>query len=340
MKNYSYLTVRSNGDKEKLSYLKKEINVIPDTTMLLEDVHIDHKIKPHSIGVHIDPSFLSEEQEEEFSNWISSLGFTIYFLPITHYSNDYNYMSKLSKETKNSVLLPILKPQEIFTIIGKFNFFITCSLHGAIFSYVHNKPFIAANIEKIKFFMVDRKLEKYLFSNYSEIKENLEKIISNPVDYSKKISNDKKKLTEHIEKLKKILTKVEPKKETTLKNTNNLNDLNEQQNVQIHHLQSNINLLNSKITTFENEYKTLNEFASKLSKELDSKESEISRSKEHASKLSKEIDSKESEISRSKKFLSNLEKEIKTKENEIANLKSEISDLKFSSRQKYYESKL
>jgi len=207
LEDYSYLTVRSSWDKEKLSYIKKEVHVVPCTTMLLEDLEdIPVKLEGPCLGIHLLPHTFNEAQEERFVEWLSTLPFKIYFIPITFYNQDYIYMMRISSRVKNSVLLPIMKPLEIFTLIGKLDYFISCSLHGGVFAYIHNVPFILYNYnEKMFFFMKDRGLERYTFTDLTEMVASFEHLLMYKPDYSQNISEDLDKLKEHIERLKEIL---------------------------------------------------------------------------------------------------------------------------------------
>ena len=231
LEDYRYISVRSSGDREKLSYIKKDVKVIPCTSMLLEDLK-DFPLKPKkpSIGIHLLPNFFNEDDEKRFIEWASTLPFTIYFIPITLYIHDFTYFRKLNSKIKNSILLPILKPLEIFTFIGRLDYFISCSLHGAIFSYVHNVPFLLVNGEKMRYFMEDRGIQQYLFTNFHELKCLFEHISRDPPDYSKKISKDKKILHEYIENLEEILPKNKSSGSMSNKKDN-------QTNFQIHYLQ-------------------------------------------------------------------------------------------------------
>jgi hypothetical protein len=206
LKDYKDITVRSNGDKKKLAYLNEDIRVIPCTTMLLEDIpDLPFAFKKPCIGIHIFPIF-SKDEEDQFIHWVSSLPYTVYFVPITHYNKDIQYMRYLKEKIPDSEILPILKAQEIFTVIGKFDYFISCSLHGAIFAYVHNVPFTLINLEeKMQYFMEDRNLEQYLFKNFYELKYTFEELMKNHPDYLEKISSDKKILNNYIKYLKTIL---------------------------------------------------------------------------------------------------------------------------------------
>lgn len=253
LNDYRYVSVRSEGDKAKINYLKKEVKVVPDTSMLLEDLtDLNLQIKGPSLGIHLTPSFIPIEYEDKFSDWVSSLGLNVYLLPITHYNQDFVYLRKIGSQIKDAVTLPILNAQEIFTVIGRFDYFISCSLHGAIFSYIHNKPFIGYNFEKIKFFMEDRNLGKFSFSNFDEMKATLEEIVANRPDYSNQISNDKKILATHIKELGEILS-VSTEKKSTLKSVKNTDDMLFQSTSQINFLQSEIANLDLTYKQLKNE---------------------------------------------------------------------------------------
>jgi hypothetical protein len=207
LNDYEYITVRSSWDKEKLSYLKKEVHVIPCTTMLLEDLE-EMPIAPAkpSLGLHLVPNILKKNEEKQFLDWISSLPYTVYFLPITHYMQDYIYMGKLSSKVDKAVLLPLMNPQEIFTFIGRLDYFISSSLHGGIFSYRHNVPFTLFNYnEKMLYFMKDRGLERYTFTNFAEMRTSFNALLRDEPDYSEKISKDMELLDQHVHNLRKIL---------------------------------------------------------------------------------------------------------------------------------------
>ncbi|KHD35773.1 hypothetical protein NL50_12455 [Clostridium acetobutylicum] len=256
LEEYKYVTFRSEGDRKKAGYLNKKSSVVPCTTMLLDDLQ-DYPIhiKRPAIGVHLIPNIFSKEEEELFVKWASKLPYTIYFIPITHYNYDYIYMSKLSQRISNSRVLPIMKPLEIFTFIGKLDYLITCSLHGSIFSYIHNVPFILMEQEKSRFFLEDRGLQGYLFSNLKEIIGLTEKVINNPLDYSNLIVKDKKILEEHVENIKQIV----PNNSTYILNkecteSDEITQLNLQNGI----LQINLSKLTYELEAYKKEIKGIN----------------------------------------------------------------------------------
>ena len=206
--DYEYLSVRSTGDREKLRYLSSRVEVVPCTSMLLkESGGYGLPIKRPSLGIHLLPGvqFLDGQGERQFTEYISSLKLNVYFLPITHYAYDFEYMNRIAAEVPRSHVLPILRAQQIIATIGKFDYFITSSLHGAIFAYVHNVPFVAFDLEKIRFFMTDRGLARYLFQDFGGMKAAFESALDSRPDYSNKIAADYSVLHRHVNRIRDIL---------------------------------------------------------------------------------------------------------------------------------------
>jgi hypothetical protein len=254
LNDYAYVSVRSGGDKRKISYLTKEVKVIPCTSMLLNDLpHFDLKIQRPSIGIQLSEGMVDEEALVEY---LSRQPFHIYFLPITHYNFDFKYLVKLTQRVKKSSLLPILGPEEIFTLIGNFDYFISASLHGGIFAYVHRVPFILFGYEdkmsKMSFFMQDRNLDEYLFNNFNELKLLFERLLYDKPDYSATLERDFASLTEH----KRILQEVLPSQQTTVLSNKlvdtqieikSLQEKLQSKNVQVHYLKEQVEAMNGSI---------------------------------------------------------------------------------------------
>lgn len=246
LNDYRYITVRSSWDRERLSYLKRDVQVIPCTTMLLDDLEC-LPITPEkpSLGVHLIPNMFNKKEERQFVDWISSLPYKVYLLPITHYRQDYIYLRKLSLEIENSVLVPVMSPLEIFTFIGKLDYFISCSLHGGIFSYRHEVPFILFNYdEKMLYFMKDRGLERYTFANFNEMRIAFGALLKDSPNYSQKVSQDMELLEQHIQNLREILPSGDGREPKTDKDSNLAN-------YQIQNLQLQISGLEAQMRAYE-----------------------------------------------------------------------------------------
>ena len=252
--------------------------------MLLEDLE-DIPITPKkpSLGIHLLPYLLNADEEKRFIEWISSLPFTVYFIPITHYNQDYVYLRNLNLKIKNSVIVPMMNPLEIYTFIGKLDYFISSSLHGGIFSYKHNVPFILLNYnEKMHFFMKDRGLERYTFTNFDEMKTVFTGLLMDNPDYSEKISRDLDVLHKHVEHLMEILPYGKFYKEDIV-------DLSSEKNYQIQNLQSYIRSLEAQLTIDSNRIKSFEQVISERDGEISLLKEELYRAKGHSLSLEKEL---------------------------------------------------
>jgi hypothetical protein len=90
--------------------------------------------------------------------------------------------------------------------MGKLDFLISGSLHGAIFSYAHNTPFILWDYDdKMRFFMGDRGLRRYLFKDYKGMTEAFSDLCRELPDYGPGFSRDLTVLHRHVDRLKELL---------------------------------------------------------------------------------------------------------------------------------------
>lgn len=204
LNDYLYVSVRSLGDKQKLSYLDREVKAVPCTTMLLNDSKDPMvTIRSPSLGIHMAQGVVNED---ELVSLLARLRFNVYLVPITPYNHDFKYLALLHERLANSTLLPLLRPEELFTTIGKFDYFISVSLHGAIFAYVHNVPFCLWNGgDKFRFFMEERQLGDFLFHDVQQLDAAVSSLLHHRPDYSSSIADDMARLDEHIQTIKQLL---------------------------------------------------------------------------------------------------------------------------------------
>jgi len=208
LNDYQYVSVRSQGDQQIVGSLKIPVHVVPCTTLLLTDLN-NFPIQPlsPSLCIHLLPGAFSDNRTE-FIEWVKSLPYHIYFLPITHYNNDISYMQSFCANIPNAICYPKMTPMEIFTLLGKFTYVISCSLHGAIFAYKHNVPFTLlspSHDRKMEFFMKDRHLESYLFTDLVSLKKSFELLTKSRPNYTDLIKKDLAVLDEHKLKIKTCL---------------------------------------------------------------------------------------------------------------------------------------
>jgi hypothetical protein len=330
LSDYTYLSVRSDGDKQKLAYLNLEIRVVPCTAMLLEDsLDLPFKVIKPSVGVQIWEGLLDEDL---LVKYLSGQPFHIYFLPITFHNHDYEYLDRLSQKVKNSSLLPILKPQQISALIGKFSYFITGSLHGSIFSYIHNVPFaLFESDNKHTFFLKDRKLEGYSFKNIIELKDVIQRIQSSPPDYSNILSVDLNLLKMHTDTIKEILpsnafvipgckNSPDPQKS---ENVDSLSKLQES-NFQLGYLQMQIENMNIEAKHLREEFSEKSNLISEYCKSLQFKDIQIERLN---AELERQIayNARLNEISLSQQVqIGNLEVDLRSKISQIEKLNADL----------------
>ncbi|MEO5581734.1 MAG: polysaccharide pyruvyl transferase family protein [Saprospiraceae bacterium] len=208
LSEYKYVSVRSHGDRTKIAEIKN-VFVVPCTSMLLEDNPGFHfKFRRPSIGFHLFPEFLSDQDLSIFISWCKGkikMGYELFLIPITIYRNDFEQFKTIANRIgEGCVLMPNLDPLDVFTFIGKLTYMISFSLHGAIFAYTHNVQFLLANLsEKTHYFLEDRGLVDYGFKTIAEMMTLFDQAPS--MDFSGLIANDLNRLNEHIYTLKTIL---------------------------------------------------------------------------------------------------------------------------------------
>lgn len=332
LNEYRYVTVRDTHEREKLAYLKCEVNVVPCTSMLLEDLpDFSCSLKNPCIGMHISPLFSSAEEEDAFVRWASSLPFTIYFLPITHYNRDIDYMRKLQARIPNAELLPILTAQEIFTLIGKFDYFISCSLHGAIFSYCHNVPFILYNVlDKMRFFMEDRDLKSYLFANFDEMQSSLAALIGRKPDYTERLHADYEVLGNHVARIKSLLPAgpgisrnySESSSQTTYQINALLQDLSHLGH-ENSSLEKKYSDLDQKFTKLEARYSALETDSADLKRkisELETTHNQLKNSHSQLERITSELATNNTDLKRKKSELETANADLKEHVNHLNNL--------------------
>lgn len=221
LNDYKYVSVRSQEDKEKLSYLKTEVHVVPDITMLMERIDwfpymMRLKEGRYSIGVHLLPAQLSSyEFRSELILWgkkMVSEGYDIFFLPITLYQNDYTPMYEVSLQIPGSWVLPVMSPREVLTTIGQCDFFVSSSLHGGMFALQQNIPFLLFDIEqmtgskKMKSFMAERGLERFLYTTFAgDFSHIFDSLINEKPNLHEVIMKDLTAVGDHWQTIKSLL---------------------------------------------------------------------------------------------------------------------------------------
>src|SRR3990172_2306577 len=107
-----------------------------------------------------------------------------------------------------SAVAPYLQPRQVLSLIARLRAFVSCSLHGSIFAYANNVPFLAFNhagTTKIEEFMRDRGLEEWLFRDGEELAKKLLKLLGERPDYSELIARDMAAVRGHFDRMESVL---------------------------------------------------------------------------------------------------------------------------------------
>lgn len=188
LKSYRLVTTRSQYDRSKIDYG----TVTPCLTLLygayLPSNDQSPLIDKDSMGIHIMPDTV--DNPLALITLLQKIKNTkIYWIPITYYSMDRNYMETLASHVPDSVVLPEMSPDDVFRTVGKFKAFITTSLHGTLFAYTQGVPFLASRLaSKIVAFAEERNLSDCLFQTVEDLALKLPELMNtSPI-----ISNDVK----------------------------------------------------------------------------------------------------------------------------------------------------
>ena len=207
LREYDYVSVRSSADKKRLVAAVPEVAVVPCVSLTLKGEEADFQVKRPAIGFQFSPAAFPacdgvDDLIRDFSDW-SKL-----FVPVMHYANDRDCMQRMAEAVPGSETAPYLQPRQALILISQLDAFVSCSLHGCIFAYANNVPFLALDSEattKIREFMEDRSLEEWLFRDTRDIAEKLPRLLNEPPDYSQSISRDTAAVNEHLKRIESIL---------------------------------------------------------------------------------------------------------------------------------------
>lgn len=218
LNEYELVGFRTKSENDSVKNIIHKTEYCPCIALLMEGGTRDaYVISDKAVGIHIDSRFIGVCND--IIETINNISQTKVFIPITHYTSDKELMENLPLVGDFSIL-PKMDPGQIFSTIGKLDFLITSSMHAAIFAYIQNVPFLALYSDKIKNFLKDRNLEKWMFKDSKELMEKIALIKEQRPDFSQSIVNDKTIAREFLEKIKTIaLGRVAVSEKTFKKNT-------------------------------------------------------------------------------------------------------------------------
>ena len=205
LKDYAYVSVRSEGDAEILRLYGIQPSIVPCVSMLLRKEPVTLKIPPNTIGFHFHS--VSYANVPDVHHVIKRLpNYSTAFIPFTHYYNDAATMELVANRVPGSLFLGKYEPEELISIIGKLRAFVCSSLHAAIFAYMNNVPFLVFPYSpKVQRFLKDRNLERFTFHNSTDLEQKLADILSNPPDFTELFRSDVGKIRNHLDCIAEVL---------------------------------------------------------------------------------------------------------------------------------------
>src|SRR5487761_2486357 len=182
--DYAYVSVRSQRDLVRVVSSAPEAVVCPCVSLVLEPDN-GLEITPEGcIGFQFHEGSWAACGDEtlflEFKDYRQAL------IPITHYNGDHVLLAELYRRTSlGQTLIPRLPPKAVLGQIARMRALVTSSLHGAIFAYSRNVPFLAfGHPDKMVGFMEDRGLEEWVFRDRHELRTKLAALLNKPPDYT------------------------------------------------------------------------------------------------------------------------------------------------------------
>ncbi len=206
LKDYVYVSVRSTYDWKQIRQAVNNATVVPCVSVLLrKDDNIPTELPSPSVGIHMH-SYSARVCPNAAAVLNEFQGLSKVFLPMTFYNRDYETMTRLALEVKDSVVLPKLTPPQVSAAIAKFKVFVTSSLHGCIFALMNNVPFLAfGHDRKVAAFMLDHNLEKWIFNDDQELRAKLNQLLTARCDLSPTAKMLRQNAIDHLKRIRELI---------------------------------------------------------------------------------------------------------------------------------------
>ena len=201
LREYSYVSVRSEGDERILRQRGIAAQIVPCVSMILSGKKVTLHIPPNTIGFHFHSVSYANVPDvhhiiNQFPNYQAA------FIPFTHYNNDAATMELVAARLPDSIFLGRYEPAQLMWIVAQLKAFVCSSLHAAIFAYANNVPFLVFPYSmKIERFLNDRGLERLAFHKSTDLQQKLLEILTNPPDFSKMYEADVRHVRDHLSHL-------------------------------------------------------------------------------------------------------------------------------------------
>ncbi|WP_043496704.1 polysaccharide pyruvyl transferase family protein [Georgenia sp. SUBG003] len=192
LRDYELVSARTSREVDVLRSAVPDAQLLPCTTTTLEspDIRIDGLPEDEPVvGIHVVPHTL--RLVPELVEIVDAIDRPKVFIPFTHYNYDDSFMESLPFDRSRAVVLPRLEPLELHAVMRQMSYVIVSTLHGTIFSYSQNVPFITVDQRKVRNYLDDRGLSDRIFHDGPSLKDLVRQTEAEPPDFSAQISADK-----------------------------------------------------------------------------------------------------------------------------------------------------
>lgn len=192
LRDYGLVSARSSREVDVLRSVAPHAELLPCTTTTLEspDFAIDGlPTDEPAIGIHVVPHTL--RLVPDLVEIVNAIDRPKVFIPFTHYNYDDSFMAALPFDRSRAVVLPRLSPLQLHAVMRQMSYVLVSTLHGTIFSYSQNVPFITVDQRKVRNYLDDRGLTDRIFHDSASLKDLLRRTAEERPDFSAQVAADK-----------------------------------------------------------------------------------------------------------------------------------------------------
>jgi hypothetical protein len=197
LRDYEFVSARTSREVDVLRSAVPDAQLLPCTTTTLESPDFRIEGLPDdepAVGIHVVPHTL--RLVPELVEIVDAIDRPKVFIPFTHYNYDDSFMESLPFDRSRAVVLPRLEPLELHAVMRQMSYVIVSTLHGTIFSYSQNVPFITVDQRKVRNYLDDRHLSDRIFHDGASLKDLVRQTEEERPDFSTQISADKEAVRE------------------------------------------------------------------------------------------------------------------------------------------------
>ncbi|MCK6211771.1 polysaccharide pyruvyl transferase family protein [Georgenia sp. EYE_87] len=192
LRDYEFVSARTSREVDVLRSAVPDAQLLPCTTTTLESPDFRIEGLPDdepAVGIHVVPHTL--RLVPELVEIVDAIDRPKVFIPFTHYNYDDSFMESLPFDRSRAVVLPRLDPLELHAVMRQMSYVVVSTLHGTIFSYSQNVPFITADQRKVRNYLDDRGLSERIFHDGASLKDLVRQTEEERPDFSAQIAADR-----------------------------------------------------------------------------------------------------------------------------------------------------